>query len=94
MKNRFSLLSVLPFSFFMVSAFGYKGLTIPLGSFVALLCLFILSQFLLILQCSDKKNIQRIITSPKWLCFMFFLSGMAAIIYQIAWQRSLFQFLE
>lgn len=76
-----------PFAFLIIGAFGV--------SMAKTICyiiapLFLLSMLAMISVITDRKKMSKFFLSRNWLAFIFFISGMAALIYQIVWQRTLF----
>lgn len=75
---------------FLLTAVGATGLRLP-GPVMplALTLLFLGLNFALVLR-SEPTARPRLMGSNGWLGFLFFLSGMAALVYQVTWQRVLF----
>jgi hypothetical protein len=75
---------------FTLSALGAVGLRLPglLGP-LALIGAFALLNLALILGSGSGAR-DHVFGSAQWLGFLFFLSGMAALVYQVTWQRALF----
>ncbi|HLL53004.1 MAG TPA: hypothetical protein VK447_05620 [Myxococcaceae bacterium] len=75
------------FLLFAVGATGFRlpGITLPLG----LAVLFaVLNGFVLL--AGDAPARHRVMSSFAFLGFLFFVSGMAALVYQVTWQRLLY----
>ncbi len=70
-----------------LGAFGIQFVA-PLVCLLAFL--FIISQTLLVAAVSHSDSCNDVFTSFTWLAFLFLISGFAAILYQIVWQRVLF----
>ena len=75
---------------FLLLALGAGGfrLPAPIGT-VLLILVFAGLQLVLALGLEPGKR-SAVVGSPGWLLFLFFLSGMAALVYQVTWQRALF----
>lgn len=76
-----------PFAFLALGAFGVSMIKITLYIIAPLL---LISMLALLSFMTDRKKISMLFLSRNWLAFIFFISGMAALIYQIVWQRTLF----
>lgn len=76
---------------FLVFCLGAVGLRFPIITAVLLLGMAVLfAQAVLIYSLLDTPARTHLFSSFQWLTFLFFLSGFAALIYQIVWQRVLF----
>ncbi|WP_224361222.1 hypothetical protein [Hyalangium versicolor] len=75
---------------FLLTAVGATGLRLP-GPVMplALTFLFLMLNLVLVLRAEAAAR-PRLLGSTGWLGFLFFLSGMAALVYQVTWQRVLF----
>ncbi|WP_224242194.1 spermidine synthase family protein [Hyalangium gracile] len=75
---------------FLLTAVGATGLRLP-GPVMplALSALFLGLNLTLVLRAEEAAR-PRLMGSTGWLGFLFFLSGMAALVYQVTWQRVLF----
>lgn len=71
----------------MLGAFGVKFNVIPTA---AMWLLFLAAQGLLIFRGVPSAKRDALFVSNGWLAFLFLISGFAALIYQISWQRLLF----
>ena len=81
----------LTYGVFLLSSLGLVGIYLDIG---LLLAGFFLLQLLLIHKSEDTKGTSTdsaILLENRWLVILFFCSGFAALIYQIVWQRALFQ---
>jgi spermidine synthase len=86
--TRHDWVTYLPLLIFTLGAFGVR---FPLAtSGVVLGLVFILLQGWLISWLAPPESRSLAFVSIQWLSCLFFLSGFAALIYQIAWQRALF----
>jgi predicted membrane-bound spermidine synthase len=90
-KTRYLRLDALAFLPFLVFNLTAMGVPIPLSS-TPVLVLGGCALFQAVLICSllTAKLSMQTFASFQWLAFLFFLSGFAALIYQIVWQRVLF----
>ena len=88
LQKRYQKHDLLTYAVFpLATSLGALGIYIPLSVMVFL---FLLLQALLIyflMSCEEKRSLY---SSLEWLSFLFLISGFAALIYQIAWQRVLF----
>ena len=75
---------------FLLPTIGASGVQFTPTAGAFMLISFVFAQFLLVQALTDKKDTQDIFASTGWLSFLFLLSGFAAIIYQIVWQKCLF----
>lgn len=79
---------------FLLLAFGSKGLRISVPVVEALLVMFALGQVLVTLRAlgaaEDPRSRRPFFESNAWLAVLFLLSGMAALVYEVVWQRVLF----
>jgi spermidine synthase len=83
---------IYPYFIFLITCAGYFGIYFD---FLQAAIFFILSQFYLVFKVNSKKGINKSDTPPfdaSKFYILFFISGFAAIIYQVVWQRALFQF--
>lgn len=53
---------------------------------------FIVWNVFLHFRSQGEEEMRKLTTSHQWLAFLFLLSGLAALIYQVTWQRTLFAF--
>lgn len=79
---------------FLLLLFGTKGLRVSVPVVEALLVLFALGQVLVTLRAlgaaEDPRSRRPFFESNAWLAVLFLLSGMAALVYEVVWQRVLF----
>ncbi len=90
-EERYVRYDKLTYAVFLLSLLGLVGLYIDTG---LLLVAFALLQLTLIYRSDDGKDPNThaaIPTESRWLAVLFFCSGFAALIYQMVWQRALFQ---
>lgn len=85
---RYDWISYLPCLVFVLGAFGVR-FPMPITLFLLSISI-VLIQAGLIYYAMDFKTRERAFTSIQWLAFLFLISGFAALIYQIVWQRVLF----
>ncbi|MEI6259617.1 MAG: spermidine synthase [Deltaproteobacteria bacterium] len=71
-------------------ALGAFGVQFPIFCLFLFILLYLLIEAIVIYTLSSKEQRARTFHSFQWLSFLFFLSGFAALIYQIVWQRVLF----
>ena len=88
--KRYEAASAWPVSIFLLSFLGAFGLQFNFISTVALWCLFLFAQWYCLNRCTDGKIGQNLLQSRSTLAVLFMLSGVAALIYQVVWQRLLF----
>lgn len=87
--HRYDTFTYSVFLLFLLGAGGINQLSIPF--FYILGFAFLAAQFLLaFLLLKNTQEGDRLYVSLGWLSFLFLLSGVAALIYQIVWQRLLF----
>ncbi|MFL5347704.1 MAG: hypothetical protein ACJ8AT_23190 [Hyalangium sp.] len=75
---------------FLLTAVGATGLRLPGPVMPLALTLLFLGLNLALVLRSEPTARPRLMGSTGWLGFLFFLSGMAALVYQVTWQRVLF----
>lgn len=88
--NRYLKRDTWTYSVFLLSLLGSVGVIFRLPMAASMWGLFALAQGGLILSCLPHKEKRGFFASRGWLAGLFMLSGFAALIYQIAWQRVLF----
>ncbi|MEO5571597.1 MAG: fused MFS/spermidine synthase [Bacteroidia bacterium] len=88
-KNKFSKYHTFTYSVFFLLLSGAVGIKLELLPIIAGL-LFLLVQALLIYFLMNNQHKEKLFLSLEWLAFLFLISGFAAIIYQIVWQKVLF----
>ena len=81
---------VWPFAVFLATLAGYWGIQLIFPVMAMLVGLFVLGQVLLLVGGQIIEQRQAFFYSFGWLLFLFLLSGCAALIYQVVWQRTLF----
>jgi spermidine synthase len=84
----YDVLTYLPLLVFTLGAFGVRFPLIT--SSVVLATVFLILQAALLSWLAPAADRAQAFASIQWLSCLFFLSGFAAIIYQVAWQRELF----
>lgn len=89
-KARFMRCEPLTYGIFLAFAFVLLGVKANLAFVLLLLVLFALSQLAALWGAADKPQRDRWLSSLDALPLLFFLSGFAALIYQVVWQRVLF----
>lgn len=85
--KRYDSYTFIPFVFLALGAYGVS-MTKILFYFIA--PLFLISMLTLLSVMTERKKVSMFFFSRTWLALIFFISGMAALIYQIVWQRTLF----
>jgi spermidine synthase len=85
---QYDWISYLPCLVYVLGAFGVR-FPMPITLFLLSISI-VLIQVGLIYYAMDFKTRERAFTSIQWLVFLFLISGFAALIYQIVWQRVLF----
>lgn len=80
----------LTYAVFLVTMLGAIGVQFTLSVVAVVVLIFLSLQVLLIYYLMDRQYKREIFSSLGWLSFLFLISGFAALIYQIVWQRSLF----
>jgi spermidine synthase len=78
------------YSVFLLSLLGSVGMIFRPPLAAAMWGMFLLAHGLFVLSCLPQKERKSVFDSRGWLAFLFLISGFAALIYQIAWQRALF----
>jgi spermidine synthase len=71
-------------------ALGAFGVQFPIFCLFLFILSYLLIEAIVLYTLSSKKQRKKVFYSFQWLSFLFFLSGFAALIYQIVWQRVLF----
>lgn len=88
--SRFRRGDAWPFAVFLLSFLGAFGLKFGLLVTGTMWLLFIVAQGWWLGRCMGGEARARLTASRSTLAGLFFLSGMAALVYQVAWQRLLF----
>ena len=89
-RKSYRRLNSYSFSIFLVFGLGIVGLHVTRIFVFTVVSLWLLVQVLLLIGIVE---VRAHLTGPKslkWIIFLFLFSGMAALIYQIVWQRVLF----
>jgi hypothetical protein len=86
-RQRYSNYETWSYSPFLIPIVGSVGISVDITWYLSIFIIFLLWQLMLIFfpieeQCKN--------TKPFILLFLFSFSGVAALIYQVSWQRSLF----
>lgn len=85
--HRYSRYTFLVFSVFWLGAFG---LVIDLVVIILMFILWLSLQIILFVSLLEAKSHEILPKSHRWIVLLFTVSGFAALIYQIVWQRVLF----
>lgn len=78
------------FAAFLLPLFGVFGIQFTPTAGTVMILIFLSAQCSIVYLLMDTRHKQEIFSSAGWLSFLFLISGFAALIYQIVWQRSLF----
>lgn len=78
------------FAAFLISFLGAFGVKFTLMITGGMWLVFLLVQGFWLARCMGRENFAQVANSRSTLAGLFFLSGMAALIYQVVWQRLLF----
>ncbi len=89
-KARFLKYDVLSSLVFLVPVLGAFGLNLLAPATAAATAAYIATKAILLRSAMTTDERDRLVSSLGWLAFLFLLSGVAALIYQIVWQRVLF----
>jgi len=89
-KTRHQKYDVWPFAVFLLTLSGYWGIQLIFPFMAILMGVFVLGQVLLLVGAQIVEQRLAFFHSFGWLLFLFLLSGGAALIYQVVWQRTLF----
>ncbi|MDP6039619.1 MAG: hypothetical protein QGG64_13805 [Candidatus Latescibacteria bacterium] len=89
-KDRYLKYEVWPFAVFLLTLSGFVGVQLIFPVMAMLVGLFVLAQIVFIVGVQIAKKKRTFFYSFGWLLFLFLLSGCAALIYQVVWQRTLF----
>lgn len=79
-----------PYGIFVLTLSGAFGIQLILPVMLGLIVLWLLAQALLLLGILIAEKRGAFFYSFGWLLFLFLISGCAALIYQVVWQRALF----
>lgn len=88
--KKYQAASAWPFSIFLLSFLGAFGVQFNFISTGILWCLFLFAQWHCLNRATDGSFGQNLFQSRSTLAALFMLSGVAALIYQVVWQRLLF----
>jgi hypothetical protein len=80
-------LSYLIFLSLILNAWGWQT---KAALYWIIVLLFIIANIMGLFHAIPRRSRSEFLTSTRWLTILFFISGMAALIYQITWQRTLF----
>jgi spermidine synthase len=90
-KSKYRDYDTLTYSVFLFFLAGAAGIRLSIPFFYILGFVFVAGQFFLaFLLLKNTEEGDRFFLSFGWISFLFLLSGVAALIYQIVWQRVLF----
>ena len=88
--KRYEEASAWPFLIFLLSFLGAFGVQFNFISTGILWCFFLFAQWHCLNRCTDGLIGRNLFQSRSTLAALFMLSGVAALIYQVVWQRLLF----
>ena len=88
--GRYLHLSRYSFAVFLVFLLGANGLAFSLTLVVIVSSVWVFIQVILVIYAVEKRAHARTPKSLQRITFLFLISGMAALLYQIVWQRVLF----
>ena len=89
LKERYPRYDGWAYTPFLLTYLGALGLVFSWHIILIIVCLFIAANVLLVFLLRQE-TMAHALGSKEWLGFLFLLSGMAALMYQIIWQRILF----
>ncbi len=89
-KQKYLKYDTLTCGIFLVTVLGSVGIKFTTMIVILIFISFLILQIFLLYFCMTPQEKEKIFISYGWLSFLFLLSGFAALIYQIAWQRLLF----
>ena len=92
MAQRFALRHSLSYMVFLAIAVGVVGVNVTAQFWKGVILAFLLLNGWMACRLHGAVHQIKWSHSPKWLAGLFFLSGIAALIYQVVWQRTLFAF--
>jgi hypothetical protein len=90
LKRRYLELDFLSYLPFLLMPLAGLGLRFNSATAFLLLVLFVSSKLAIVLSLLPNATRSDFLRSREWLAFLFLFSGIAALIYQIVWQRVLF----
>ena len=88
--SKYKVNSKWPFTLFLTSFFGAWGIQFNIVSTGIIWTLFIIFQLYIMNQSTHGLAFKTLKTSKSVVAGLFMLSGIAALVYQVAWQRLLF----
>lgn len=89
-KKRYLRWDAWPFAVFLLTLSGFAGIQLIFPVMAMLVGLFVFAQVVLLVGVQIVEQKGAFFYSFGWLLFLFLLSGCAALIYQVVWQRTLF----
>ncbi len=89
-RTRYWRLDTATYAVFLASLLGAVGVKFNLIPTAAMWLVFLLGQGALVFSGFPRERRRALFVSNGWLAFLFLISGFAALIYQISWQRLLF----
>jgi len=89
-RERYSRYDSLTYAVFLLTMLGAVGVQFTLPAVAVVVLIFLFLQVFLVYFLMDRHYKREILSSLGWLSFLFLISGFAALIYQIVWQRALF----
>lgn len=89
-KEHYLRYDAWPFAVFLLVFSGFASIQLIFPVMAMLVGLFVLAQVALIVGVQIVEQKRAFFYSFGWLLFLFLLSGCAALIYQVVWQRTLF----
>jgi hypothetical protein len=89
-KKGFRKYDTFTYGIFLLPVLGAIGVQFTFYLVALVVISFFSLQFSLLYFLMSKEHRHKISTSPHYISFLFLISGFAALIYQIVWQRSLF----
>lgn len=89
-RDNYKKYDTITYAVFLLTIFGAIGIQFSLLIVGSIIFIFLILQLFLIYFLMGTQDRRRVFSSLEWLTFLFLISGFAALIYQIVWQRSLF----
>lgn len=89
-RENYKKYDTITYAVFVLTVFGAIGIQFSLPIAVMIIFIFLVVQLFLLYFLMGTQDRITIFSSLEWLTFLFLISGFAALIYQIVWQRSLF----
>ena len=90
LQERYKKYDTFTYTVFLLSLFGAVGMQFTVQVVILMIFIFLSLQIFLIYFLMDKQIKREIYSSISFLSFLFLISGFAALIYQIVWQKALF----